>query len=390
MEEMKIYTTPWETDGTVRIIRIEGFLDTTTSQSLARRLEELLEQEVYRIIIDLEAVDYISSPGWGILVGDIRRIRENGGDLKLARMKPEVYEIYTLLGLDSFIESYDSVKEACERFAELPLVIEQPIETEVPESEVEEPRPTPEHKELVKTPEFRRAPDTEAQRIEEAPIPEAGEAETPPVKRKLSLSDMIREIVEEYPTYNTWQVKRELDTERYDFTRASWFKIYRELRRLRSRHLLAEERKLTMERRRMEEMRKDFQVERRLWEAERRLKLQKDELADERRELERLKEEMEAERRKFREETRRTEAELKDLIRHERALQAKLMNEILRIVREHPEYGPGRISEALRTSHLILRSPSTVYAKLRKADLNTKEKRLRFAEGELKDAEIQP
>ena len=66
------------------------------------------------------------------------------------------------------------------------------------------------------------------------------------------------------------------------------------------------------------------------------------------------------------------------------------MKEIVQIVKEHPEYGPGRISEALRTSHLILRSPSTIYAKLKKADLNTREKRLRFAEGEPKDAEIQP
>lgn len=383
MEEMKIYTRPWETDGTVRIIRIEGFLDTTTSQSLAKRLEELLGQEVYKIIIDLEAVDYISSPGWGILVGDIRRIRENGGDLKLARMKPEVYEIYTLLGLDSFIESYDSVREACERFAELPLVIEQPIGTETSEEEAMEPvLPTQEAEESAKVAEVQRVPDSEIQR--------APETVTPPVKRKLSLSDMIREIIEEYPTYNTWQVKRELDTERYDFTRASWFKIYRELRRFRSRHLLAEERKLTIERRRMDEMRKDFQVERRLWEAERRLKLQKDEIEKERHQLERAKEEVEKEREKFREEMQHREAELKNMIRLEKARQAKLMDEILHIVKEHPEYGPNRISEILRTSHLILRSPSTIYAKLKKADLNTKEKRMRFLEGELKDAEIQP
>ena len=118
MEEVKIYSKPWKADSTVRIIKIEGFLDTTTSQNLAKTLDSLLEREICKMVIDLEA-DYISSPGWGILVGDIRRIRESLGDLKLARMKPEVYEIYALLGLDSFIESYDSVEEALQAYSPL-------------------------------------------------------------------------------------------------------------------------------------------------------------------------------------------------------------------------------------------------------------------------------
>lgn len=387
MEEVKIHTIPWETDGTVRIIRIEGFLDTTTSQSLARRLDELLEQEVYKIVIDLEAVDYISSPGWGILVGDIRRIRENSGDLKLARMKPEVYEIYTLLGLDSFIESYDSVDEACGRFAELPLVIEQPIEPKTSEKEVVEVPPPQESRELVKSIEVPEKPEELVRTVE---VPQEPERIAPPVERKMSFTEMIQEIVKEHPTYNTWQVKKELDTEKYDFTKASWFKVYRGLRRLRTGRLLTEERKLTMERRRIEEMRKDFHVERKLWEAERRLRLQKDELEKERRKLEKEKEEFAKDKEEFREEMRRIKVELKETIRFEKARQAKFMNQILDIVRKHPEYGAKRISENLKTTHLISRSSSTIYAKLRRADLNTKEKRLRFLKGDRKDAKVQP
>ena len=220
MEEVKIYSRTWETDGTLRVIRIEGFLDTTTSQHLAKRLDMLLEEEVYKIVIDLEAVDYISSPGWGILVGDIRRIRENSGDLKLARMKPEVYEIYTLLGLDSFIESYDSVEEACSKFAELPLVIEQPIETKA--TEEEEVR-TPVSVERVE-PKRQAAPIQAEKEPPEKEVPKA----VPPVEKKLTLTEMVQEIAEEHPSYNTWKVKKELDTERYDFTKVSWFKVYRE------------------------------------------------------------------------------------------------------------------------------------------------------------------
>ena len=87
---------------------------------------------------------------------------------------------------------------------------------------------------------------------------------------------------------------------------------------------------------------------------------------------------------------RRREVELKEALKLERAKRAKLMKEILEIVRKHPEYGAKRISDVLERFHYVSRSPSTIYAKLKRADLNTREKRVRYAEGELKDAEVQP
>ncbi len=372
MEDVKIYTRRWAADGTLRIIRIEGFLDTTTSQSLAKRLDGLLEREVYKIVIDLEAVDYISSPGWGILVGDIRRIRENGGDLKLARMKPEVYEIYALLGLDSFIESYGSVEEACDQFAELPLAIEQPIE---PEPVVEE------------KPERSSAPVVVevASREEKPEVVE----EPPPPEKTLTLSEMILEIVEEHPDFNTWKVKRELDSERYNYTKASWFKVYRELRRLRRDYRTAEQRRLEIQEKRLQEMRDDFDVERRLWEAERRIKLQKDELEREKMKLEAMRMELEEKVEMLRREAGKREVQLEYSGGFEKARRAKWMSEILNIVRRYPDYGAKRIADVLEADHLVSRSASTIYSKLRRAGLNTRQKRLMFVEGEREDGEIQ-
>jgi anti-sigma B factor antagonist len=372
MEEVRIYTKRWPGDGALRVIKIEGFLDTTTSQSLAKRLDELLDQEIYRIVIDLEAVDYISSPGWGILVGDIRRIRESGGDLKLAQMKPEVYEIYALLGLDSFIESYGSVEEACAQFAELPLAIEQPIEPEAV---------------LAQESESVSQTETEETDVEEEK-PEVA-VERPAPEEPLTLAEMIREIVEEHPDFNTWKVKRELDSERYNYTKASWFKVYRGLRHFRRGLIAAEQRRLEIQEKRLQEMRDDFDVERRLWEAERRLKLQKDELEKERLELEAMKREFLKEREAFRQEMGKRHSGYAYSGGIEKARRAKWMTEILTIVRRNPEYGAKRISGVLEAEHMVSRSPSTIYAKLRRANLNTREKRVEFAEGEREDAEVQ-
>ena len=78
----------------ISIIRVGGYIDTTTSSELERALDSLLKAGVYQVIIDLGNVDYISSAGWGIFISEIKGIRERGGDLKLARMIPDVYEVF--------------------------------------------------------------------------------------------------------------------------------------------------------------------------------------------------------------------------------------------------------------------------------------------------------
>jgi hypothetical protein len=43
-------------------------------------------------------------------------MRENGGDLKLARMIPPVQEIYQLLEFDRILEAYHTLEEAQRSF----------------------------------------------------------------------------------------------------------------------------------------------------------------------------------------------------------------------------------------------------------------------------------
>lgn len=48
----------------------------------------------------------------GVLIGEIKRFRENGGDIKLANMGPEIYEIYQMLEFYHIISEYASVADA--------------------------------------------------------------------------------------------------------------------------------------------------------------------------------------------------------------------------------------------------------------------------------------
>lgn len=93
-------------------VRVDGVIDTLTASELEEVFETLLKRGRYRIVVDLAGVDYISSAGWGIFISNIRDIRGHGGDIKLANMVSNVYEIYDLLEFDNVLKAYDSVEAA--------------------------------------------------------------------------------------------------------------------------------------------------------------------------------------------------------------------------------------------------------------------------------------
>ena len=100
----------------ISILSVQGYVDTTTSAELEESLKRLLKKGRYSIVIDLAGVNYISSAGWGIFISEIKSIRENGGDLKLASMVGDVYEVFELLEFQTILESFDSIEEAVRSF----------------------------------------------------------------------------------------------------------------------------------------------------------------------------------------------------------------------------------------------------------------------------------
>ncbi|MCK4236242.1 MAG: STAS domain-containing protein [Candidatus Krumholzibacteria bacterium] len=120
MEDISISFSRPEKNPDISVISVRGYVDTTTSAELEESLKRLLRKGRFNIIIDLGGVSYISSAGWGIFISEIKKIRENGGDLKLAAMVGDVYEIYELLEFQTILESFDSIDEAIESFGQAP------------------------------------------------------------------------------------------------------------------------------------------------------------------------------------------------------------------------------------------------------------------------------
>lgn len=95
-----------------QILEVAGYIDTTTSAELEREIKSMIQRDHFKIIVDLARVSYISSAGWGIFISVIREIRENGGDLKLVGMVPDVYEVFELLEFQNILGAFPTVDEA--------------------------------------------------------------------------------------------------------------------------------------------------------------------------------------------------------------------------------------------------------------------------------------
>ncbi len=222
MEGIQVSTEVVGSRNQISVIRVGGYIDTTTSSELERALDSLLKQGRFYIIVDLGNVDYISSAGWGIFISEIKSIRENGGDLKLVRMVPDVYEIFELLEFHHILDVYDSVDEAVNKFEALEAA-GKPVAKEItlPKAEAEA-QVAPEQPQVA-TAEQAPAPQQDVQLAGQ-------QGEVSPAD--MTLVEKIKKIILTNPEYGAFKIKRELNSMQYGFTKVSWFAVRSELNRL--------------------------------------------------------------------------------------------------------------------------------------------------------------
>lgn len=172
MKGIDVYVEEAVANRGVSVLRVSGYVDTTTSPELERRLQALLREKRYHIVVDLTRVEYISSAGWGIFISEIREIREQGGDLKLAGMIADVREVFDLLEFENILQAYPDSELAVSSFG--PIV------------PANEPAPTA------------------TQQQSDTPSG-AHRSET-----VLSDEDMVREIAKRHPDYGLMRIQKEL------------------------------------------------------------------------------------------------------------------------------------------------------------------------------------
>jgi anti-sigma B factor antagonist len=100
----------------VSIVEAGGVLDVNTVGDFEAALEGLFRAKRYKIVLDLAKLDYISSSGIGVLIGNIKEIRRNKGDIRISSVKPEVFKVFSILELPRIFYFHPTEQEAVGAF----------------------------------------------------------------------------------------------------------------------------------------------------------------------------------------------------------------------------------------------------------------------------------
>lgn len=103
-------------DGDITLIEVEGQLIVGNRQELKQQVLEQLEAGDLKFVIDFGKTGYIDSSGLGVLVSLSKKIREQGGELRLSSLNEDLRTLFELTKLDTLFRIADDKGQALEGF----------------------------------------------------------------------------------------------------------------------------------------------------------------------------------------------------------------------------------------------------------------------------------
>ena len=82
------------------VLKIDGTLDAVTAPELRPTLDSIVAEGRKKITVELSSLRLINSSGVGVLVSLFKRVRANGGEVRLVGLRDQPLAIFKLLRLD--------------------------------------------------------------------------------------------------------------------------------------------------------------------------------------------------------------------------------------------------------------------------------------------------
>ncbi len=99
------------------LIKVSGRVDSSTAPQFSRALDANFEKGVYKLVIDMSSLEYMSSAGFRALLAAQRNCkRYNRGEVLLASVPDRIREALELAGFTELFRSYKDPLEAVGSF----------------------------------------------------------------------------------------------------------------------------------------------------------------------------------------------------------------------------------------------------------------------------------
>jgi len=95
------------------MVKPNGRVDSSTAPQLAKALDEITDAGRFKIILDLEQVDFMSSAGLRVLISTQKTCkRNNRGEVALAAVPKRIHDALDLAGFIPLFKFFDNALDA--------------------------------------------------------------------------------------------------------------------------------------------------------------------------------------------------------------------------------------------------------------------------------------
>jgi len=105
--------------GDVTVVRFRDpkIIEDINIQELSQELFRLVEVERRaKLLLNFSSVDFLSSAALGKLITLEKKVKENGGTLKLSNIRPEIFEVFAITKLNRLFDIRDDEADALAAF----------------------------------------------------------------------------------------------------------------------------------------------------------------------------------------------------------------------------------------------------------------------------------
>ncbi len=98
------------------VVAIQGSVDGLTAADLLASLGGEVRAGKTKLVADLRAVEFMSSAGLRAVLATVKDARQQGGDFRLAGVRPDVWKVLNLSGFTSIVKIFPDVEAAVASF----------------------------------------------------------------------------------------------------------------------------------------------------------------------------------------------------------------------------------------------------------------------------------
>jgi anti-sigma B factor antagonist len=99
----------------VAVLVVHGQADLHTAPELREQLHAVIDDGAFHVVVDLTDASFVDSMTLGVLLGGVKRLRPQGGQLRVVVDQPGLRRIFEVTLLDRVFTLFSTREDALER-----------------------------------------------------------------------------------------------------------------------------------------------------------------------------------------------------------------------------------------------------------------------------------